>query len=99
MVDGACTKDSAPLTLNDNGWRYSMTEATSQQPPTAGPAPTQPSHSRKDHGGLVGGLVLIVLGLIFLADNLIPGFSFSDYWPLILVAIGIGLLWKGRRTE
>jgi phage shock protein C len=75
-----------------------MTEATSQQPPPAGPEPTQPSRSRGDHGGLVGGIVLIVLGLIFLADHLIPGFSFSEYWPLILVAIGIGLLLKGRRN-
>jgi phage shock protein C len=77
-----------------------MSDETTQQSPTAGPTQSQPAtSSRKDQGGLVGGLVLIVLGLIFLADNLIPGFSFSDYWPLILVAIGIGLLWKGRHHD
>jgi phage shock protein C len=64
---------------------------TAQQP--SSPAP------RKDHGGLIGGLVMIILGLLFLANNLFPEFSFGDYWPLILIAVGIGLLLKNRRGE
>jgi phage shock protein C len=64
---------------------------TTQQPSSAAP--------HKDHGGLIGGLVLIVLGLLFLANNLFPEFSFGDYWPLILIAVGIGLLLKNRRGE
>jgi hypothetical protein len=47
-----------------------------------------------DSGSLTGGLILVVLGLILLADNLIPRFHLFDYWPLILIAIGAGLLWK-----
>lgn len=38
------------------------------------------------------GIVLIVIGCIFLADNFIPRFNFSDFWPLILIAIGASLL-------
>ncbi len=77
-----------------------MQDANSQQSPPTASTPSQESACpRRDHGGIVGGLVLVVLGLVFLADNLIPGFSFSDYWPLILVAIGVGLLWRGRRQE
>jgi hypothetical protein len=45
----------------------------------------------------LGGIVLIALGLLFLADNLMPGFDLSDYWPVILIAIGLGLLWKSRQ--
>ena len=53
--------------------------------------------SRGDRGSnLIGGVVLIVLGLLFLANNFIPEFQFGDYWPLILVAIGAGILWKHR---
>ena len=48
-------------------------------------------------GNITGGLVLIVLGLLFLAGNFFPEINFSDYWPLILVAVGVGLLWKARR--
>lgn len=77
-----------------------MQDPNSQQsPPAPSPPSEQSAPAHKDRGGIVGGLVLVVLGLVFLADNLIPGFSFSDYWPLILVAIGIGLLWRGRRQE
>ncbi|MGE5672543.1 MAG: LiaI-LiaF-like domain-containing protein [Mycobacterium leprae] len=43
---------------------------------------------------LTGGLILIALGVIFLLDNL--GFfswvSIWKFWPLILVALGVGLL-------
>ncbi len=56
------------------------------------PSPTR----RRDRGSVIGGLVLIVLGLLFLADNFLPDVRFGDFWPLILVAIGIGLLWRSR---
>lgn len=49
-----------------------------------------------DRGSNLIGVVLIVLGLLFLANNLLPEFQFGDYWPLILVAIGAGILWKHR---
>jgi phage shock protein C len=41
-----------------------------------------------------GGIVLIVLGLMFLADNFIPHFDIDDYWPVVLIAIGAGILWN-----
>ena len=37
------------------------------------PTPTPPSRHR-DHGGLIGGLVLVVMGLLFLGNNLLPDF-------------------------
>ncbi len=50
---------------------------------------------KRDRGSVIGGLVLIVLGLLFLADNFLD-VRFSDFWPLVLVAIGAGLLWRSR---
>ncbi len=55
--------------------------------------------SRRHRGSIVGGIVLVVLGGLFLADNYLPHFSFSDTWPLILVAIGIGLIFNSVRRE
>jgi phage shock protein C len=66
--------------------------STPSQPP---PSPTEPrKESPPNRGSIVGGLILIVLGLLFLGENFIPHFHFRDYWPLILVAIGIGLILK-----
>lgn len=51
----------------------------------------------------IGGLVLIVLGVIFLLDqfDFIPyWFNFEQFWPVILVVIGLGLIFKSRiKTE
>jgi len=47
------------------------------------------SHS----GALTGGLILIVLGVIFLAESLYAPFSawrlVARYWPLILIVLGL----------
>jgi phage shock protein PspC (stress-responsive transcriptional regulator) len=45
-------------------------------------------------GSLIGGLVLITLGALFLADELIPQIHFEDMWPVILIVVGVGLLIK-----
>jgi phage shock protein C len=46
-----------------------------------------------------GGAILILIGLLFLVDNLgiFPRFSWGVLWPLILVAIGIALLVQRNR--
>ncbi len=47
---------------------------------------------RRQKRSTITGVILVVLGLIFLADNFIPRIHFSDFFPLILIAVGIGLL-------
>jgi phage shock protein PspC (stress-responsive transcriptional regulator) len=60
------------------------------------PAQEQPFVPIKSYqpgrGGLIGGLILITLGCIFLADRFIPNINFHDLWPLILVMIGAVLI-------
>jgi hypothetical protein len=38
--------------------------------------------------GLMGPVVLITIGFLFLADRLAPFLSFGRLWPVILLAIG-----------
>ena len=45
------------------------------------------------------GLILLVLGLIFLADNFLPRINIGDFWPLVLVAVGIAILINAKRKQ
>jgi phage shock protein C len=51
-----------------------------------------PQTKQRNKGSLIGGLVLITLGALFLADELIPQINFGDLWPVILIVIGVALL-------
>lgn len=48
------------------------------------------------------GIILIVIGLLFLMRNL--GFDlhlgqlFATWWPLALIALGIGMFFRGPRS-
>ncbi len=61
--------------------------------------------ARADSGarpfGLIAGLVLIGLGLFFLARQFLPRLEFDWVWPLILVGLGVAILvsalGRGRR--
>lgn len=77
--------------------------APSDATPGAAPEGTQPNPGepyvpsttkpfQAGRGGLIGGLILITLGCIFLADRFIPNINFHDLWPLILVVIGAVLI-------
>ena len=38
---------------------------------------------------MTGPLMLIVIGVLFLLNNLFPSFSFGKMWPVILIVIGV----------
>lgn len=61
---------------------------------TPNKANKQANKEAKQRGNLIGGLVLITLGAIFLADQFIPRLDFGDLWPVILIVIGVALLFN-----
>lgn len=46
--------------------------------------------NESNRGTMISGLVLVVLGGLFFAMNLIPGLSAAKTWPLILIVLGVG---------
>lgn len=46
----------------------------------------------KKNGALVGGIILVTIGTLFLFDNLIRVFDFSDFWPVVLVILGVAII-------
>lgn len=46
----------------------------------------------------VGAWVLIFLGVVFLLikQNILPREFFREWWPLILIIVGTGMLWTRR---
>lgn len=49
----------------------------------------------KNNLALVGGLILICLGLLFLASNFFPWFGFVKLWPFLLIILGVVILAGG----
>lgn len=47
----------------------------------------------------LGGIILILLGLLFLIDNFIPHIRFGDLWPIILIVLGISIILKARNNN
>jgi phage shock protein C len=76
--------------------------ATTGAPSPTGPAGTNPQpgygewryrrHRHDGSGALVIGLILIVIGGIFLARQFIPAFDTALVWPVVVIGIGILLI-------
>lgn len=59
---------------------------------TSSPDPLNSEVKQKRTGGLIGGLILITLGCLFLVDRFVPSIDFGDLWPILLVVIGAVLI-------
>ncbi|MBT8380394.1 MAG: PspC domain-containing protein [Ignavibacteria bacterium] len=83
---------------NDNNDENNFNSASNEEDSTSGNfemnaaalAPDKPTKS------IWLAVILIALGGLLLADNFFPRFDFSDYWPAILIAIGVSLLLKAK---
>lgn len=75
-------------------------------PPGAAPAPggetgpvRPPEASPRAHRTRWAGMILLLIGGMFLADNLLPWVNVGRFWPVILIVVGAALLVRGRRVE
>jgi len=49
-------------------------------------------NSRKNNTSIVAGIVLIVLGIVFLANHMLPWFRLYNFWPILLIIGGIFII-------
>ena len=54
---------------------------------------------RSELNRLLPGLALIIVGSIFLLNNVIPWFHFGRLWPLVLIVLGIVILAKAQKKN
>lgn len=66
--------------------------ATDQNQPS--PQPQLTNH----RGSMTAGIVLVVIGGLFLTHNLIPHFHFIHFWPIVLILLGIAILSRTTRN-
>jgi phage shock protein PspC (stress-responsive transcriptional regulator) len=50
----------------------------------------------KSNTSIYAGAFLIFLGGIFLLDNFVPRFHFGDFWPVILIGIGLAIIMNAK---
>ncbi|MCK9486942.1 MAG: DUF5668 domain-containing protein [Dehalococcoidia bacterium] len=45
------------------------------------------------------GILLVAIGLLFLLDSLgvIEGVGFAEFWPLLLIAVGVAIIYDRVR--
>jgi hypothetical protein len=51
--------------------------------------PTNGSTTEKVHRDVTFPVILIVLGVLFLLNEFVPGLGIERTWPLILIALGV----------
>lgn len=62
-------------------------------------SPAHRARRRSGGGSWVFGLILIGLGIYFLAREYLPAFDFDRLWPLGLVLLGVLLLFAAMRRR
>jgi phage shock protein PspC (stress-responsive transcriptional regulator) len=88
--------------LQNHSTMENQQNPTGDQNPQSVNPPDKPNYpSHRSRGNLIGALVLITLGILFLLDEFVPRINFGDLWPILLIVIGIGLLINsiGRRRS
>jgi len=48
---------------------------------------------------LWAGIMLIILGLIFLLEQFFPWLDFEDFWPVLLIISGVILIYDGMKQR
>ncbi len=59
----------------------------------------QEMDKKREKRRMTAGIILLVLGVLFMADNFLPRIHFGDFWPLILIVAGLAILINSKRES
>ena len=51
----------------------------------------------KDQGNMMAGLIVIAIGVFFLAKQFMPYFPWGKLWPIVLIIVGIVIMARGMK--
>lgn len=54
---------------------------------------------RRERSSITAGLLLVALGAIFLIQNFDPALGIDRLWPALLLAFGLGMVWKSSHKS
>jgi len=55
-------------------------------------------HENHQNRSKVAGGILVILGVLFLLERILPyWFDMGKMWPLLLILIGVGIIYRGGR--
>ncbi len=54
--------------------------------------------NRVNDSSIITGVIMITLGVLFLADRYFPEIDFGDLWPFILIVVGVLIIFRGRNN-
>ncbi len=81
--------------------QYNFSYQAKTEPPAEDPEVVHKRSYLRNNGRTIAGVVLIVMGLVFLLENIIPSFSFADVFPVVIIIVGVSLIWNsiGKTDE
>jgi phage shock protein PspC (stress-responsive transcriptional regulator) len=85
----AAPGDASGIGETFEGFNQEKTYYAANEPITSA---TEVQQRKKIEGSLIGGVILIVIGSLFLIEKFIPRINFGDLWPVVLIAIGLILI-------
>lgn len=65
-------------------------------PPATGEYPRPGEGRPRPRGGILGGVILVAIGLILLVQQFYPALDIGRLWPIILIVIGLGIIFRRR---
>lgn len=90
-----------PSNPQQHQYQYANAGTSEQTPPETENSEKKSSEEQNTHpeadkngrnAGLTAGVILIFIGLFFLATHMIPWFNFHDFWPLLLIIGGVFII-------
>jgi phage shock protein PspC (stress-responsive transcriptional regulator) len=67
--------------------------------PFGDPEYSRRQQEKKDKRTMFFGILLVIIGMLFLADNFFPRIDFEDFFPLLLIGIGTALLINVKKDK